>query len=253
MDLHEAQSLALELMEKHGVTAAGWTFAFDNTKSRMGVCKYGPRLIAVSRLFAAHATESEVRDTILHEIAHVLAGPDAKHGILWKAHASRLGATPKACGHNPYVVREEALEANLAAVAGKPFYRVRAEGKHGRQRYRILDENTKSYKLVDEQGVLLRAAKELVYPEDAAPPSREDMLQKLRRQNLAAVAGKPVVRVAHRSYAGKRFAILRPAGAKGKNHTLVDLATGNTLRAPKSMVQQESGFERLGQLLVGAG
>ena len=39
---------------------------------------------------------AEIRDTVLHEIAHALVGPEARHGPEWKAIAKRLGATPRA-------------------------------------------------------------------------------------------------------------------------------------------------------------
>lgn len=38
----------------------------------------------------------ELVDTVRHEFAHVLAGEEAGHGPAWKAHAIRLGTTPKA-------------------------------------------------------------------------------------------------------------------------------------------------------------
>lgn len=97
MKLTDVTALAADLMAEHGITEQGWTFAFDSAASRMGVCRYRDKRIAVSRLYAAEASHEDVRDTLLHEIAHVLAGARAKHGVLWKAHASRIGATPKAC------------------------------------------------------------------------------------------------------------------------------------------------------------
>src|SRR5262249_31162680 len=36
-----------------------------------------------------------IRDTLLHEIAHALAGRDAGHGPLWKAMCRRAGAKPE--------------------------------------------------------------------------------------------------------------------------------------------------------------
>jgi predicted SprT family Zn-dependent metalloprotease len=41
--------------------------------------------------------EAEVRDTLLHEIAHALAGPLAGHGLAWRELALKVGATPKRC------------------------------------------------------------------------------------------------------------------------------------------------------------
>jgi hypothetical protein len=41
--------------------------------------------------------ESEVRDTILHEIAHALAGARAGHGPAWVATALRIGCSAERC------------------------------------------------------------------------------------------------------------------------------------------------------------
>lgn len=41
--------------------------------------------------------EAEVRETILHEIAHALAGPRAGHGARWREIAHRIGSTGERC------------------------------------------------------------------------------------------------------------------------------------------------------------
>ena len=87
-------ALARELMDEHGLDA--WTFAFLEAERRLGDCNYRDRVIRVGRTHALEAGEAEIRDTILHEIAHALAGPEAQHGALWKATARRIGATPRA-------------------------------------------------------------------------------------------------------------------------------------------------------------
>jgi predicted SprT family Zn-dependent metalloprotease len=45
---------------------------------------------------AAVASEAQVRDVILHEIAHVRVGHAHHHDAVWKEEARRLGATPRA-------------------------------------------------------------------------------------------------------------------------------------------------------------
>lgn len=44
-----------------------------------------------------NVAEVEIRDTIRHELAHVLAGIEAGHGPVWKGYARRIGARPVAC------------------------------------------------------------------------------------------------------------------------------------------------------------
>ena len=41
--------------------------------------------------------DEEVYDTLLHEIAHALAGPGAGHGPVWKAICIKIGAKPHRC------------------------------------------------------------------------------------------------------------------------------------------------------------
>ena len=82
------------LMDENGLE--DWTFAFLEAERRLGDCHFEDRVIRVGRAHALDASDAEIRDTILHEIAHALAGPEAHHGPEWKATAKRLGATPRA-------------------------------------------------------------------------------------------------------------------------------------------------------------
>ena len=90
-----AEDLIRRLMAQHGV--ADWFFKWNRNKHFLGLCKYDSRRIELSEVYVANNPMEHVRDTVLHEIAHALAGPDAKHGPLWKATAIRLGANPKSC------------------------------------------------------------------------------------------------------------------------------------------------------------
>ena len=246
MDLHAAETLARQLMKEHELPAV-WAFEFDNAKRRMGRCNYQTRTISISRHYALAADEAHVRDTVLHEIAHAFT-PRAGHGLRWKVMAQKLGATPKACAENPFATSEGEVNKLLAAVAGQPFYRVTCAGYEDK-RYRILRDNQKSYSLVDEEGNELRAAKVFVYPEGQKPPTMAEAMDAERKRNLAAVAGKPVMVVTHSAYKNDRFAILRRATGRNK-HQLVNLATGNILRVPPSMVRQEDPMKALGRMLA---
>lgn len=95
MDLQEADFLACRLMMEHGLGT--WTFGFDNAKRRCGACHFGKRRITVSRYYVAANSEGDIRDTVLHEIAHALAGAEAGHGPEWQAMARRVGARPNRC------------------------------------------------------------------------------------------------------------------------------------------------------------
>ena len=68
-----------------------WTFAFDNAKTRAGLCNYTDKRISVSRYLAARYEDDEIHQVLLHEVAHAVAGSRAGHGVRWKAVAKDLG------------------------------------------------------------------------------------------------------------------------------------------------------------------
>jgi predicted SprT family Zn-dependent metalloprotease len=90
---HQTAALASELLSANGLT--GWSFRFNRSKVNMGLCKYGPRTIELSVYFVERNSGEAIRDTLLHEIAHALAGRAAGHGPLWKAMCRRVGAKPE--------------------------------------------------------------------------------------------------------------------------------------------------------------
>jgi predicted SprT family Zn-dependent metalloprotease len=102
MDLKRLEEIAREELKKHGLR--GWTFGLANTRRRLGVCKYRTKRIEIAEYYARNSPAETVIDTLLHEIAHAIAGPSARHGLAWKAVAVRLGATPRACETSHHVV-----------------------------------------------------------------------------------------------------------------------------------------------------
>lgn len=68
-----------------------WSFGWDSAKRRFGVCKYTEKVISLSRYFVELHPLEEVHQTILHEVAHAIAGSKAGHGKKWKDIASSLG------------------------------------------------------------------------------------------------------------------------------------------------------------------
>jgi len=93
------RELARELLDSHGLTA--WEFGFNANVRRAGVCFYPhrdePGRIELSTHFTARNSDEEVRDTLLHEIAHALVGPGHGHDKVWKAKCREIGAKPVAC------------------------------------------------------------------------------------------------------------------------------------------------------------
>jgi predicted SprT family Zn-dependent metalloprotease len=90
------RKLALELMARHGLH--DWTFAFNRRKRAMGLCRYAVRTIELSIYLVDRNGLDEIRDTILHEIAHALVGREHGHDALWKRKCLEIGAKPERCG-----------------------------------------------------------------------------------------------------------------------------------------------------------
>jgi predicted SprT family Zn-dependent metalloprotease len=97
MKLTEAQELAVSLMDKHSLLDKGWYFEYDNAKRRFGCCYYYQRKITLSSVLCELNKEKDVRDVILHEIAHALVGPGHGHSDIWRSKAIEIGCSGFRC------------------------------------------------------------------------------------------------------------------------------------------------------------
>ena len=95
MHLFAAAALGRQLMNQHGLS--DWGLTFDNAKTRAGICRSAARQIGLSRPLTQLHSDAEVRDTILHEIAHALVGAEHHHDALWRAKAREIGCTGQRC------------------------------------------------------------------------------------------------------------------------------------------------------------
>ena len=97
--------MAEGLLVEHGLTR--WRVELDSAKRRAGVCRFDDRVIGLSGPLTALHSEAEVRDTVLHEIAHALVGPTHGHDRVWRATAQRIGCSGSRC-----------VDAESARIAG---------------------------------------------------------------------------------------------------------------------------------------
>ena len=95
MDLTDAVTLAERTLAQHGLR--DWSVQLDGAKRRAGVCHFGRRVIGLSAPLTRLHDEAEVRDTILHEVAHALAGPRHGHDARWRRIAEEIGCSGERC------------------------------------------------------------------------------------------------------------------------------------------------------------
>ena len=87
--------MACRLVAEHGLH--DWQVVFDGAKRRAGQCRYAERAISLSAGLTRLHPDEVVRETVLHEIAHALAGPEAGHGPAWRATARSIGSDASRC------------------------------------------------------------------------------------------------------------------------------------------------------------
>jgi predicted SprT family Zn-dependent metalloprotease len=102
VNIAEAQAIAEQLMAEHGLLPR-WKFHWNDNYREIGCCRWlstrryrGPS-ISLSRPVIEVNDRAFLVETILHEIAHALAGPRHKHDAIWREIARRIGCTGDRC------------------------------------------------------------------------------------------------------------------------------------------------------------
>jgi len=97
MDVHVyVRSHGFKLMATHGLLPE-WTLAFDRAKMRAGLTNFETKTITLSEYMIETASEQDVRNVLLHEIAHALVGPFHGHDDVWRAKALEIGCDGSRC------------------------------------------------------------------------------------------------------------------------------------------------------------
>ena len=110
MKFVETLRLGNALMREHGLV--GWKFDLDSGKQRIGCCHHREKLITYSKHYIPETSMEEIKDTILHEIAHALAGSGHGHDYYWKEICKQIGARPERLDY----------ESKRSKEASKPNY-----------------------------------------------------------------------------------------------------------------------------------
>lgn len=112
---------ANEQLNKWKLSEKGWRFQWCRAKRFLGFCCPNTRTIQVSIKYVEGGTPFEtLKDTVLHEIAHALAGCHNGHNEKWKAMCLIVGAKPERCCTTEVKSVEHAWTANCSKC-GKQF------------------------------------------------------------------------------------------------------------------------------------
>lgn len=84
-------------LQFNGTGLRDWQFKFDRASNRYGCCYYGEKLITLSNVICALNEREKTTQTILHEVAHAIAGKESGHDSLWKHIAKKIGYTGERC------------------------------------------------------------------------------------------------------------------------------------------------------------
>ena len=96
MDIRTALIEGRKLMNDHE-ELRGWILGLDRAKQRAGACHYRAKTITLSEHYIRMNEWDEVRNTVLHEIAHALTPADRGHGWSWASKCIELGIAPNRC------------------------------------------------------------------------------------------------------------------------------------------------------------
>lgn len=89
MEAHEVATLARTHMDQHGLE--GWFIKIVNVFGVAGRCVYSRRTLEFNAKWCAVASDLDVKNTVLHEIAHALVGPGRGHDYIWHARFLSIG------------------------------------------------------------------------------------------------------------------------------------------------------------------
>ena len=90
----DAEKLTMDLVNKY---IPGWGLGWICSQRVYGKCSFGEHLIKLSLPLVQRNSVEETTNTILHEIAHAMAGPEHNHDWYWKAQCMKIGARPERC------------------------------------------------------------------------------------------------------------------------------------------------------------
>lgn len=129
MRIEEAEPRIKELIAKH---LPDYRFEWDKAERRFGCCYVNLKKITISKSLTELNPWEEVKDTVLHEIAHGLAGNGHGHDELWKNICVRIGARPKRCYSRSVLTPPKKWKGVCPACGRTVYGRVRRDMSCGK-------------------------------------------------------------------------------------------------------------------------
>lgn len=94
VNIRTTEKRIIDLINQH---LTGWTFKWSNARFQYGCCYISQKIIRISKPLVMLNPWEQTQDTVLHEIAHALAGPKHCHDEYWKKICVEIGAKPERC------------------------------------------------------------------------------------------------------------------------------------------------------------
>lgn len=90
MDIHEANEYGKQMILQY-LPGSDWKLRWDRAPHRAGMADFKNGRIVLSVTAVEQYSDEQVEQLMLHEIAHVLAGPKSDHGKAWKDAGKSIG------------------------------------------------------------------------------------------------------------------------------------------------------------------
>lgn len=142
VEIHRFANAALK---EHGLD--DWQFKLSNHKVLVGQCKHRNKVIHFSLYYLERSTWEEVKDTILHEIAHALVGLGHGHDYVWESKCIEIGAKPERLAGEDAKTNAKPNYVIKCPSCGWKLYRYRMRKRNFGSRCPECDTEVKIYKI----------------------------------------------------------------------------------------------------------
>lgn len=85
----------ISVMKQYNI---GWKLGFFNGRTTNARCNFLSSTLEISNKYISSADNKSFRNTILHEISHILCGWSEGHNSVWKSMFKNIGGNGKRLG-----------------------------------------------------------------------------------------------------------------------------------------------------------